>query len=389
VGVFDRLFGKAGAGEARKAEARGDLARAVELWTTADRPDEAARVMILRGDSEPDARARLQHYTQAAATAPQGHAIRKTAIAKRCELVIALAGQTALSAVARRDVQAAARDLEAIGEPVRAAEAYRLVGDTEGEARALAAAGEVDKLEDLLAEQHAKEREKRREVDLGADVELHMASGRRREALLLAEQLASRRPDDQAARERAQAIRARKALGPIASVVLSRKPLAIVLGDEVVVGRTEGTLLAPSHAVSRRHLRIARSDGAVVVTDLETRNGTQLRGMNVVGPLPVGDGLELKLGREVGVRIRPSTDLDGAVEIELGGKRYVAPLGPANLPIPGWRLDRGPDDWLELCCDGTAAYFGDVALVERASLLVGDRIARVRGGEPVLEILGG
>jgi hypothetical protein len=215
-----------------------------------------------------------------------------------------------------------------------------------------------------------------------------LASGRRREALRLAEQLATQKSDDIVARERVEAIRARKAVGPIAHVILARKPLAIVLGEEVVIGRTEGTLLAPSHAVSRRHLRISRAEGAVVVADLETRNGTQLRGMNVVGALPVGDGLELKLGREVGVRIRPTGDLANAVEIELGGRRFVAPLGPAKLAATGWRLERGPDEWLELCSDGGAAYFGEVALVDRASLLVGDRIANVRGGEAVLEILG-
>jgi hypothetical protein len=387
MGVLEKLFGR-GAAAAQKAEARGELARAAELWLEAQRPDEAARVMILRGDAEPDARARLQHYTQAAATAPATHETRKRAVSKRSELVVSMAGPTALSAVARRDVQAAAQDLEEIGEALRAAEAYRLIGDAEGEARALAAAGEVDKLEELLAGQHAREREARRQVDLVADLDVQLASGRRREALSLAEELAAKRSRDATAGERAEAIRARRALGPIARVIVDGRALAIVLGDEVVIGRTEGTLLASSHAVSRRHLRVAREGGVATVADLETRNGTQLRGMNVVGTLPVGEGLDLKLGREVGVRLRPSADLEGAIEIDLAGKKYVAPLGPARLPVAGWTLERGPDEWLELCAEGTAAYAGEVALVARTSLLVGDKIARERGGDPVLEILG-
>ena len=36
----------------------------------AELPDEAARVMLLRGDGEPDPRKRLIHYTQAVDTAP-------------------------------------------------------------------------------------------------------------------------------------------------------------------------------------------------------------------------------------------------------------------------------------------------------------------------------
>ena len=73
--MFDRLLksisgkGRAAAA-ARKAEARGELAKAAELFVEADEPEEAARVMVLRGDAETDPRLRLQHYTQAAATAP-------------------------------------------------------------------------------------------------------------------------------------------------------------------------------------------------------------------------------------------------------------------------------------------------------------------------------
>jgi hypothetical protein len=140
--------------------------------------------------------------------------------------------------------------------------------------------------------------------------------------------------------------------------------------------------------VSRRHLRIARADGVVSARDLETRNGTQLRGMNAVGALPVGDGLELKLGREVSIRLRPSPDIAGYTEIELGGRTYVAPLGAASLPIPTWRLEQGHDGWLELCTDGATAFANTVTLVARTALLVGDRIAATRGGEPVLEIRG-
>jgi hypothetical protein len=388
MGVFDKLFGKGrDAAAAKKAEAQGDLARAVELWLDAQRPEEAARVMLLRGDAETEPRARLQHYTQAVRTAPNDHQVKKEATSKRCELIVTMAGEAALSAVVRRDVLEAARDLEAIGEPARAAAAYHLVGDAEGEARALAAAGEIDKLEDLLSAEEARERERRRATDLGAEIDLQLASGRRREALEIAERLAKEREGDLAARDRAASIRARRVTGPIARVVLRGRPLSIVLGDEVVLGRTEGTLLAASHAVSRRHLRIGRTDGKVVAQDLETRNGTQLRGMNVVGALEVGDGLELKLGREVALRLRPSPDLEGFTEIELGGRKYVAPLGPAKLPISGWRLEQAHDGWIELCADGAPAYLGEVALASRAALLSGDRVSAARSAEPVLEVL--
>ena len=52
MAFFDRIFGKGRqAAAARTAELRGDLARAAELFGEAGQPEEAARVMILRADS--------------------------------------------------------------------------------------------------------------------------------------------------------------------------------------------------------------------------------------------------------------------------------------------------------------------------------------------------
>ncbi len=91
--MFDRLFGKAKDQErlARRAEAEGDLARAVGLWLDANRPAEAARVMLMRGDAELDGARRLQLYIQAIATAPEGEAVRSDARRKRALLAVEMA----------------------------------------------------------------------------------------------------------------------------------------------------------------------------------------------------------------------------------------------------------------------------------------------------------
>jgi hypothetical protein len=374
---------------ARKAEARGELADAVELFVEADEPAEAARVMLLRGDAEVDPRIRLQHYTQAAAVAPTGHDASREARKKRAELVIAIAGETAISAVARKDVLAAAADLETLGEEELAAKAYAMCGDTEGEARALAGAGDVDKLEDLLSTQQAKDRESRRRMDASAEIDLLAASGRRREALVLAEEQARTQSDDLATREKAQSLKGRKAVGPLTRVLVNGAPLALVLGDEIVVGRTEGALTVSSNAVSRRHVRVARDAvSGVYVEDLGSRNGTQLHGMGIAGKMQVGEGLELKLGKEVSLKLVPSAALEGAVEIELAGAKWIAPLGPATIGVGGWRLDLARDGWVELVSGEPPAFRGDVALVERATLLVGDAIGERRGAPAVLRVQG-
>ncbi len=376
------------AAAAKKAELRGDLPKAVELFVRAEEPGEAARVMLLRGDAETDPRVRLQHYIQAAATAPDGHAARREARQKRAELVIAMSGDAAVSAVARKDVLAAAADLEAIGQVEAAARAYAMAGDTEGEARALVGAGDVEGLEDLLTLEQSRTRDERKRKDASADVDLLASSGRRREALAAAEEHARARIDDLAVRERAQQLSGRRAAGPRARITVRDRALALVLGDEIVIGRTEGALLVPSAAVSRRHVRIARGAAGVFVEDLGSRNGTQLHGMDVAGKMPLGDGLELKLGKEVSLKVVPSAELPGALAIDLAGSAWLAPLGPVKLGVGDWQLELATDGWIELVSGAPAAFLRDVALVPRTTLLTGDAISETRGGPPVLRVLG-
>src|SRR5258706_2033465 len=375
MSVFDRLFNVFARGEddtaVRRAELRGARARAQELWAEADRPDEAARVMLLRGDADGDVRHRLALYTQAAALAPEGHDVKRLARKKRAELTVAIASEHALSAVARHDVLEAAKELEAIGELAGAAKAYALVQDVESEARALAEAGDVERLEEVLEGGHAKERGARRLRQAHGEIDAHVASGRRREALALAEQLARERPDDPIARERATQIRARRALGPKLAIEHGGVRAQLLIGHEVIVGRTEGALVLASHAVSRRHLRIARAGGVAVVEDLGSRNGTLLRGVRLASALPIGDGLDLKLGGEVSVRLSPSLEIAGAIAIEAAGSRYIAPLGPAR--VGPWSLETGEGEWLELVSDDAhLAFVSDVRLDARTTLLHGD-----------------
>ncbi len=397
MGVFDFLKKKGGgaARAARQAELKGDLVKAVELYVEASAPEEAARVMLLRGDAETDDRARLQLYVQAVGLAPEAHPIAAEARKKRAALLVAQltascggAGTGPASAAAKRELVFAAKELLAVGEATAAAEAFRLAGDREGEAKALAQSGDVERLEFLLTEDQVTARAKQERKDLSSDLEVSVASGRRREALAAAEKWLATHPDDGPMRERALQIKSRRALGPIAQLRLHGEKTPVVLGSEVVIGRTEGTLRVPSAAVSRTHVRIAREAGVIVVRDLGSRNGTQLRGMNIVGALPVGDGIDLTLGKEVRVRVAPAQAMAGAVTIEIGGERYVAPIGAGKLPGLGWELREGDGAWIELHCAEESAFFGDVSLVPVTTLLVGDVIAAERGGPEVLRIVG-
>jgi FHA domain len=384
VSLFDRLFGKsrAAATAARRAELEGDLPRAALLWAEADRADEAARVTLLRGDAEVDSAKRFQLYVQAVALAPGGHAVRDIARRKRALLALGIAREGATSAAARLDLLEAARELEALGDATHAADAYALAGDLEGEARALVEGGEIDRLEHVLDRDRDRARTERLSHDAHGELDRLLASGKRRAALALAEELTARARGDVAAAERLKTIRAQRSTGPCVVFDLRGKRMQMVLGDEVMVGRTEGAITISSHAVSRRHLLIARGGDAILVRDLESRNGTLLRGMRVVGAIPVAmaEGLELKLGGEVPLHLSASSEIEGALAIEVAGSRYVAPLGPARLGVGAWRLETAPDGWLELVTDDDPpAYIGGVRIEARTPLLAGDAIAANRG----------
>lgn len=394
MGIFDRVLGRFfGHGRevrlAKKAELRGELAQAAELYGLAGAPEEAARVMLLRGDAERDPRARMQHYVQALALAPEGGETKKLARKKRAELVIAQFPSGATSPQVKADLLGAAKDLELAGENARAAEVYRRVGDTEGQARALAQSGDVEELETLLSGEQEKDRASRRRGEAHANVEMLIDCGKRREALEEAEKWVATAPDDRTMQDRVAQLRSKRVQGPVVELWALGAPLTVVLGAEVTIGRTDGTLIAPSHAVSRTHLRLSRENGKPVVRDLGSRNGTQLRGMNVVGSLPVDAMLELTLGKEVRVALSPSGVFEGAVQIELGGSVYIAPLGPAHVPGSALRVEEGEGRWVELVAPpDSPAILGETACAERTTVLRGDVFKTTRGGAPVLKVMG-
>ena len=80
--------------------------------------------------------------------------------------------------------------------------------------------------------------------------------------------------------------------------------MTLVLGTEVVVGRV-GTIAVASAAVSRQHVAIARRGDDVVVRDLGSRNGTLLRGLALAGEAIVSEAIEVRLGKEVPLVVRP------------------------------------------------------------------------------------
>lgn len=93
--------------------------------------------------------------------------------------------------------------------------------------------------------------------------------------------------------------------GPPAAVANAPPTCRLVWGDrhiplpagENVVGRTTDARVLIDHArVSRQHARIDVEGPRAVLRDLESRNGTYLRGERILGPMELSDGDEIVIG---------------------------------------------------------------------------------------------
>ena len=132
-GWFNRKKRKAS--RARRKELKGELQAAAERYLEAELPDEAARVLLLRADAESDVSRRLAFCAQAARVAPSTpHGDR--ALRRKAVISFDLA-KAAGSARLQGEILIIAAELQACGELHKAAEAYALAGDSEGEIRVL------------------------------------------------------------------------------------------------------------------------------------------------------------------------------------------------------------------------------------------------------------
>ena len=84
------------------------------------------------------------------------------------------------------------------------------------------------------------------------------------------------------------------------AVVVTSGPEAgrrVELDLEVAIGRQDTDLVVEDPEVSRRHAVLRRSDGSVVVEDLDSTNGTFVNGERIHSPIAVGPGDQIRVGQ--------------------------------------------------------------------------------------------
>ena len=96
--------------------------------------------------------------------------------------------------------------------------------------------------------------------------------------------------------------------------------------DEITIGRREDNVVhLPDRNVSRRHARLLRKEGSVLLEDLRSANGTLVNGVRITEPVPLGNGDLVRIG-DYGVAVRPDE-----VPLEIPLPRTAAPEPPAAL----------------------------------------------------------
>ncbi len=84
------------------------------------------------------------------------------------------------------------------------------------------------------------------------------------------------------------------------------------MGVEVVIGRQDADLVLADPEVSRRHAVLRPSGHSVLVEDLDSTNGTFVNGEKIRGPITVGPGDQVRIGRTT-LEIEPDQRADDTI----------------------------------------------------------------------------
>ena len=321
------------------AEAAGNVDVAAERYGLAGDPEGAVRMHLARAARTGTRQAELGALRDAMRWAGEEPELRRQA-AKA--LGRALWESTKAEGVAterdRAKIREAAALLVAGEDQLSAGEALESIGDLQGAAAAYSSGGFVERMEATLAKDDAAHDRARETADAFANYEMYMRVGRRDDARTeLGRAIAH---TEQAGDYRRLLDQLDTALLTGGRVELKRrgKPLVVACAaPKIVLGR-DALCDLPLRAggVSRQHAQIERHAGAFLLRDLDSRNGTSLAGLPLVGTVPLAGTGKFGLGDECSIDfdqsngtlvLRVANGLDRGVTLLAGDTLALAPVG--------------------------------------------------------------
>jgi tetratricopeptide (TPR) repeat protein len=245
----------------------------------------------------------------------------------------------------RNKIREAAEMLVAGDDHASAGEALESIGDHQAAALAYSAGGLVEKMESALAKEDQRYLKAREEADAFADYQTHMRVGRRDEARTeLQRAIAS---TENIGEYRRLLDQLDTALLTAAKVELKRRSKPIIVAcaaQKIVLGRDPlCDLPLRAGGVSRQHAEIERAADGFHLRDLDSRNGTSVAGLPLVGRVPLAGSGKFGLGDECALEfettatgaliIRVMTGIDRGVALIAGDEGTKLELDALGVPL--------------------------------------------------------
>lgn len=127
-----------------------------------------------------------------------------------------------------------------------------------------------------------------------------------------------------------------------------RKTVVPFTRDEITIGRQEGnTIRLTERNVSRRHARLMRTNGHVLIEDLGSYNGIRINGDRIAGQVQVADGDLIQIG-DYDLAVQKEEQAGATVPLDAAGPPPVPPtrkLPDTSLPtMPALPAVEEPDE---------------------------------------------
>jgi hypothetical protein len=384
VSFFRRVF-SSDYRAAVAAEAAGNVDLAAERYALAGEHEGAVRMHLARAARAPNRQAEIAALRDALRWADEDAELKKRA-AKA--LGRALWENAKAEGIAterdRGKVREAAEMLAAGDDHASAGEALESIGDLQGASSAYSAGGLVERMEAALSKEDERESKQREESDAFASYETHMRVGRRDDARAdLVRAIGS--AGDKAGEYRRLLDQLDTALLTAGKVELRRRHKPVIVGcaaAKIVLGRDALCDLAlRAGGVSRQHAEIDHTADGFQLRDLDSRNGTSLAGLPLVGKVPLAGSGRFGLGDELSIDfesaqgtliLRVATGLDRGVSLIAGSDGTRLDLAPLGVGLDLMFVKGRPLLGRGACKD---VRFNDEPLGElRVQLIRGDRI---------------
>lgn len=284
------------------AEAAGNVDLAAERYALAGEYEGAVRMHLARAARAGTRQAEIAALRDALRWAGEDPQLRKQAAkALGRALWESIRAEGIATERDRAKVREAA-DMLVLGEDhATAGEALEAIGDHQAAALAYSAGGLVDRMEQALTKEDQLYLRAREESDGFAAYETNMRVGRRDDARSELQRAIG--AAEQAGEYRRLLDQLDTALLTAGKVELKRRGKPIVVAcaaQKIVLGRDPLCDLAlRAGGVSRQHAEIERMpDGSFQLRDLDSRNGTSVAGLPLVGKVPLAGTGRFGLGDE-------------------------------------------------------------------------------------------